>query len=144
MQIQETDLLGLRNDANDIIQGLARLPERKPYRRLIRKWETTRDLLPEPKDTRPIAGVPGAVFVKHKTMRKVQKRWDRDSLLMYNTVRNLEDGAILLEGSKLSVISLDRYMWLEDYMIKEIYRQMDDNDPELDELWEEQRREEGI
>ena len=144
MRIWKDDLTALITDANRIIEGLSNLPERKPYKKLIRKWEKTRDLLPEPTEARPIAKVPGAVFVSQKIMRRVQRRWDRDSILTYNTVRNLEDGAILLEGSKLTVISMDRYMWLEGYMIEEIYRQMEDDDPELDELWEEQRIAEGI
>ena len=144
MRIQRTDLAAIITDAQAIIDGLGRLPDRKPYKRLRHKFEAIIDLLPEPDEARPIPKVEGAVFVKHKTMRKLQRRWDRDGLLLYNTIRNLEDGSLLLQGSQLSVIAIDRMIWLEGWMIDEIYRQMDDNDPELDELWEEQRREEGI
>jgi len=143
MKIAKSDIEAIKADASIVENLLANMPKsaqapEKKVSKLQGVFAELGAMLPDPGDKDP-------VFVKQKVMRKLQRKWSRASMQTYETTKHdhhIQVGAHSI-GDVINLV-FDRYMWLDRWMIDEITRQIDDDDPELDELWEEQKREEGI
>ena len=144
MKIKLKDLTGLIVEAKTIVNGIKEtLPAMKKYNKTREQFEDIVEILPNLDELDKNKAI---VKVKQKVMRKVQKWWDKATMRLYHTTRS-ED--IPENGKRWAAQAyvgraIDKMIWLEGWMIEEIYRQMEENDPELDELWEEQKREEGL
>ena len=127
----------INKDADFIIRHT---PDEKAFRKIVKVFRDCVMSLPEPD-----FDVTKPQFVKQKVMRKFDRKWSAAAIRLcrksYGRQREIVNGEYF---GHAVVKAVDRMVWSSNWLFNEINRQLDEQDPELDELWEEQKREEGI
>ena len=137
MQIEHKDLNGLVEDTKKIIDVVETTLSGKEGNKIEGTFKKILGWLPDPSKTR----TSDLIFIKQKVMRKVQKKWYSATLGFYEAAIGVTNKTTSFAAQHGVIIAMERMSWIEHYMTTEIFRQIKENDPELDELWEEEKKE---
>ena len=163
MKISKQNVANIRKDAHTMIALCRALDAKKRRKAMIqvrRVFESIDKMLPDSSGvqaenvnwdqrmspawmTRVLTG--DMIFVKQKVMRKIDKKWLNATTKLCDLTRECQRDKVngVYVGFFLQEAVM-RMVWLNHWMIAEINRQIDDHDPELEELWQEQKAEEGL
>lgn len=142
MQIMNEELRGLVADATKIATIVGDSLKGKKWEKVHKNFSDIVGWLPEYDEDAP---QDKEIFVKQKVMRKVQKRWYAATMVLYKSSnrKNLKVSSDYWAVQHAVVIAAERMGWIEMWMIDEITRQLMEDDPELEDLWEEEKNEFG-
>ena len=162
MKISKQNLANIRYDAKNVVLLIDFLntDNEKQLRKIQKVFKGIEEMLPDTTGVSPKrASIDemmssswlkrvfdgNMMFIKQKVMRKVEKKWTNAGTKLCNLTRERQrdqwNGRFV--GEWMQDVMM-RMVWLNHWMIDEITRQVVENDSELDELWEEQKAEEGL
>lgn len=137
MQITNKDLKNLTKDAARIALVVGDSLKGKKWEKVHKNFSDIVEWLPEYNEDGPDDE---KIFVKHKVMRRVQKRWYSATVILYNSSgrKNLKVNSDYWAVQHVIVTAFERMSWIETWMIEQITKEISSKDPdELEEVTDE-------